>query len=149
MVLGVVGDGAVLAPPAPHEHLLALTDAQVTIVPGEALDLLLRLPGVAETLVSGLVEALHDRQESLGQFGSVRHASRIRRKLLQLARAHGRVVSGGVRLDLPLTHELLGEMVGSARETVTWALGELSREGLVVREGRRYRLVVEPELLAS
>ena len=149
MVLGVLGDGAVLAPPARHEHLLALTDARVTLVTAEALDRLLCIPDAAATLVEGLVEAVRDRQESLGQFASVRHASRVRRKLLQLARTHGRVVAGGVRLDLPLTHELLGEMVGSARETVTWALGELAREGVVVREGRRYRLVVEPELLAS
>ena len=70
-------------------------------------------------------------------------------KLLQLARAHGKVVRDGVRLDLPLTHELLGEMVGSARETVTWALAELSKEGFVAREGRSYRLIVPPDLLAS
>jgi CRP-like cAMP-binding protein len=130
MVLGVVGEGSILAPPGPHEHLL-------------------RLPEVADALVDGLVETIRDRQESLGQFASVRHANRIRGKLMQLARVHGRVVAGGIRLDLPLTHELLGEMVGSARETVTWAVGELMRDGLVVREGRRYRLVVEPDALAS
>lgn len=149
MILAVAGDGAVLPPLAPSEHLVALTDAQVTLVTGDALDELLHLPDAADAVVTGLVEAIHDRQESLGQFGSVRHASRIRRKLLQLARSHGRVAADGIRLDLPLTHELLGEMVGSARETVTWALAELSQEGIVVRDGRRYRLVVEPELLAS
>jgi CRP/FNR family transcriptional regulator len=118
-------------------------------VTGPALEHLLRLPEVADALVDGLVETIRDRQESLGQFASVRHANRIRGKLMQLARVHGRVVAGGIRLDLPLTHELLGEMVGSARETVTWAVGELMRDGLVVREGRRYRLVVEPDALAS
>ncbi|MGZ4388260.1 MAG: helix-turn-helix domain-containing protein, partial [Gaiellaceae bacterium] len=92
---------------------------------------------------------LRDRQESLAAFASVRHADRVREKLLQLARAHDRVGPGGIRLDLPLTHELLGEMVGSARETVTWALAELQREGFVRREGRTYRLSVAPELLAA
>jgi CRP-like cAMP-binding protein len=149
MVLGVVGEGSILAPPGPHEHLLALTEAHLRLVTGPALEHLLRLPEVADALVDGLVETIRDRQESLGQFASVRHANRIRGKLMQLARVHGRVVAGGIRLDLPLTHELLGEMVGSARETVTWAVGELMRDGLVVREGRRYRLVVEPDALAS
>jgi CRP-like cAMP-binding protein len=146
MIIGVAGDGAVLVPPAAHEHLLALTKARIRVVTAADLD---AQPELARTLVPGLVEALHDREESLGQFGSVRHANRVRRKLLQLARTHGRVVPDGIRLDLPLTHELLGEMVGSARETVTWALAELSRDGVVARDGRRYRLLVEPALLAA
>jgi len=99
--------------------------------------------------VDALVEALRERQETIGNFASVRHVERVREKLLQLARAHGKVVPGGVRLDLPLTHELVGEMVGSARETVTWAFAQLAREGFARREGRAYRLAVSPEALAS
>ena len=100
-------------------------------------------------MVEALEGELRERQESLAQFSSVRHVDRIRDKLLQLARTHGRVVPGGVRIDLPLTHELMGEMVGSARETVTWAFSELAREGFLSREGRTYRLAVAPEALAS
>src|SRR5579884_1814751 len=48
-----------------------------------------------------------------------------------------------------LAQELVGEMVGSARETVTWAFQELAREGFVQRVGRTYRLAVRPEALAS
>jgi CRP/FNR family transcriptional regulator len=107
------------------------------------------VPGAAAALVEALAEQLRERQESLAQFSSVRHVERVRDKLLQLARAYGRVVPGGVRLDLPLTHELVGELVGSARETVTWAFAELSREGFVRRDGRSYRLAVAPEALAS
>ena len=50
---------------------------------------------------------------------------------------------------LEVTHELVGEMVGSARETVTWAFAQLAREGFARREGRAYRLAVSPEALAS
>jgi CRP-like cAMP-binding protein len=61
----------------------------------------------------------------------------------------GTVVSGGVRVKLPLTHELLGQAVGSARETVTSALRTLEREEFLVREGRLYRLMISPEILDS
>ncbi|HSP74458.1 MAG TPA: helix-turn-helix domain-containing protein, partial [Gaiellaceae bacterium] len=67
--------------------------------------------------------------------------------LLQLARDHGRVAARGIRLDLPLTHELLADMIGSSRETVTMALAELQREGFVSRSGRFYRLDVAPDEL--
>jgi CRP-like cAMP-binding protein len=72
---------------------------------------------------------------------------RVREKLLQLARTHGRVASDGVHLDLPLTHELIAQTTGSARETVTAAIAELTREGFLVRDGRDYRLTIPPELL--
>ena len=75
------------------------------------------------------------------------HVDRVRAKLVQLACDHGRVGRDGVRLDIPLTHELLGEMVGSARETVTRALDELQAEGFVVRRGRSYRILVDPSEL--
>ena len=87
---------------------------------------------------------LRDRQESLRHFANVRHVERVREKLLQLARVHGRVGPGGVRLDLPLTHELLAEMVGSRRETVTFALADLQKEGFVAREGRTYVVRISP-----
>jgi CRP-like cAMP-binding protein len=55
---------------------------------------------------------------------------------------------GRVRLDLPLTHALLGEMVGSERETVTRAVDQLESAGFLSREGSHYRLHVAPDALA-
>jgi CRP-like cAMP-binding protein len=149
MVITVAGPDAVLLPPVEGERLEAVTDVRLTVVSEAARAALLRDPETAAALLDALTEQLRERDESLAQFSSVRHVERVRDKLLQLARTHGKVVPGGVRLDLPLTHELVGEMVGSARETVTWAFAELSREGFVSREGRSYRLAVAPEALAS
>jgi CRP-like cAMP-binding protein len=36
-------------------------------------------------------------------------------------------------LDLPLTHELIGRMVGARRPTVSLALAELAQAGTLVR----------------
>jgi CRP-like cAMP-binding protein len=149
MVVAVAGPGAVLLRPERDERLEALGDAWLTAVSHEAVSALLQLPGAAAALLEALAEVARERQESLASFSSVRHVERVRDKLLQLARAHGRVVSGGIRLDVPLTHERLGEMIGSARETVTWAVAELQREGFLERNGRVYRLLVAPEALAS
>jgi CRP-like cAMP-binding protein len=149
MIVAVAGPGALLLPPGDGERLEAATEVRLTVVGDAAQAALLRIPAAAAALLGGLAEQLRERHESLAQFSSVRHVERVRDKLLQLARTHGRVIPGGVRLDLPLTHELVGEMVGSARETVTWAFAELAREGFLSRDGRSYRLSVAPEALAS
>jgi CRP-like cAMP-binding protein len=62
-----------------------------------------------------------------------------------LASAHGHVVCDGVRIDFPVSHALLAEMVGSSRETVTRALDHLQRGRLVVRRGSVCQLLVSPE----
>lgn len=50
-----------------------------------------------------------------------------------LAERWGRVTSYGVRLDLPVTHELLAVLCGARRPSVTLALRSLTRQELVAR----------------
>lgn len=47
----------------------------------------------------------------------------------------GRVTPHGVVLDLPLTHDLLGALVGAKRSTVTLALKSLEDSGFLARNG--------------
>jgi CRP-like cAMP-binding protein len=124
--------------PAPEspETLDALAEARVTLVSEAAYAALLARPGVATVLSDALRSTLRQKRDSLANFGSVGPIERVEQKLLQLARGHGRVVAGGIHLDFPVTHELLTEMVGFARETVSRAVERLERSGSVVREGR-------------
>jgi CRP/FNR family cyclic AMP-dependent transcriptional regulator len=48
-----------------------------------------------------------------------------------LSERWGRVCADGVRLDLPLTHELLAKMCGARRPSVTTALRSLRERGLI------------------
>jgi CRP-like cAMP-binding protein len=149
VVVGIAGPGSVLLPPGAHERLEALADARVTLVPSSAHRRLLGIPSAALTIADGLAGGLRDCRQSLGQFACRRHADRVHMKLVQLARSYGKVGTDGFVLDLPLTHELLGEMVGSTRETVTRALAQLAHEGIVQHERGRYRLTVPLEAPAS
>lgn len=143
------GPGRVVLPPASEEVLFGLADSQLVVIPREALDALLALPAAARTLLEQLAATLGEKQEALGNFGSMRHIDRVRRKLLQLARNYGRVARDGVRIDFPLSHTVLADMVGSSRETVTRSLDELQRDGFVARRGHSYRLLVSPDCVAS
>lgn len=48
-----------------------------------------------------------------------------------LAARWGRVEPSGIRLTLPLTHRLLGQLVAAERPSISHALGRLSNAGLV------------------
>jgi CRP-like cAMP-binding protein len=139
-ILSFCRERAVLAPPVGNQELAAVTDCTVALVPTAVYVRMLRFPTAARAVVEALRAQLRERDESLAQFGTVSHAERLRAKLLQLARSHGAVTDGGVRIELPLTHGLLAQAIGSARETVTTALQRLEAEGFLVREGRRYVL---------
>jgi hypothetical protein len=136
------GPGAILLPPTLEEVLSAIGPSRVTALSAQVRDQLLAVPGVAQRVVEEFVVGLAQRQESLSNFAPTRHRERVRRKLLQLARAHGHVVHDGVRIDFPISHALLAEMIGSSRETVTRALDELQRSGFAARTGSTYRLLV-------
>lgn len=51
--------------------------------------------------------------------------------LWHLASRWGRVDPSGIRLALPLTHRLLGQLVGAERPSISHALGRLAQAGLV------------------
>ena len=149
IVVSLAGPGSVLLPPGAHERLEALVDARVTLVPASSNRRLLEIPAATLAIVEGIGSALRDCRQSLSQFASGRHADRVRLKLVQLAHSHGKVGTDGLLLDLPLTHELLADMIGSTRETVTRALGQLAHEGIIQHEHGRYRLAIPPDAIAS
>ena len=138
------GPGAVVLPPHEDEMLVALSDCVVRCVAAGDRDRLLKDPKVAAALLDGLGDTLRQKHATVANMARLHHQDRVRLKLIELARDHGRVAKDGIRLDFPLTHDLLGEMTGSARETVTRALEELQREGFIDRHGRTYSIHLSP-----
>jgi len=60
--------------------------------------------------------------------------------LWHLAGRWGRVEPGGVRLPIPLTHQLLGQLVAAERPSVSHALARLAHSGLVTGHGDEWHL---------
>jgi CRP/FNR family cyclic AMP-dependent transcriptional regulator len=51
--------------------------------------------------------------------------------LWHLAARWGRVEPAGIRVSLPLTHRMLGQLVGAERPSISHALGRLAHAGMV------------------
>ena len=143
------GGGSILLPPAADESIGVLAAARVRTLSERAVTRLVSDESAALFLLGGLEASLRSTDETLGALAHVHHVDRVRDLLLQLARAHGRVDrNAGVRIDLPLTHELVAQAVASARETVSRAIEALERDGFVTRDGGGvYRVLVPPETL--
>jgi CRP/FNR family cyclic AMP-dependent transcriptional regulator len=105
---------------------LAVLDRRITAVMG-------RWP----ELVSAVVARAVRRSFELATNQATSHLTRVdaRLELLfwGLADRWGRVSPDGVVLELPLTHQVLGRLVGAQRPSVTTALSDLARRSLVER----------------
>lgn len=77
---------------------------------------------------------IENRLENL-LFKSV--AQRLVLLLLELADKFGEKDAQGMRIDLPLTHEDLANLIGTARATLTETLNDFKKEGLLETEGKR------------
>lgn len=66
--------------------------------------------------------------------------ARLSLLLWHLAARWGRVEPRGIRLSLPLTHRIIGQLVGAERPSVTHALARLADAGLVTGKGEEWHL---------
>jgi CRP/FNR family transcriptional regulator, cyclic AMP receptor protein len=68
--------------------------------------------------------------------------ARLALLLHHLAQRWGRITPHGVRVPMPLTHDMLANLTGSARPSVSRALSRLHSDGIVARDGKNWRLLV-------
>src|SRR5207248_3217813 len=83
---------------------VALTPAAIVPIGATDRDRLLESPVAARLFVEALAETLRQKQAAVASLSRLHHVDRVREKLLELAREHGRVGRDGIRLDFPLTH---------------------------------------------
>lgn len=90
--------------------------------------------------------AIGDRLTSIGRMGAI---ERLTVLLLDIL-GRLRVTAGGVvdSFDLPLTQQDIGDAVGLTKVHVSRTFGEMERRGLIVRNGRRVKVLQEREMIA-
>jgi CRP/FNR family transcriptional regulator, cyclic AMP receptor protein len=105
---------------------LAVLDRRITAIIG-------RWP----ELISAVAARAVRRASELATTQATSHLTRVdaRLELLfwGLADRWGRVSPDGVVLELPLTHQVLGRLIGAQRPSVTTALSDLTRRGVIER----------------
>ena len=130
------GDALVLPaggwPGAPDARARAVTDAELMVLTGSLDDVLCSDAAVGAWVLRAVAAAVADRELSAAIALEPRLERRLILKLRQLAERWGKVTPEGVRLDLRVTHQELGDMIGAARESITVALGRLQEQGDII-----------------
>ncbi len=88
-------------------------------------------PDLALRLITVLCKRLRQTSEHLEDTMFFEAPSRLARSLLRLAEAFGKPDGAGTRLDIKLSQQQLGNLVGVSRESVNKQLGEWQRGGLI------------------
>jgi hypothetical protein len=109
-----------------------------------------RFPELASQFVARAMQRARNLAVNMAIVHQARVDSRLHMLLWHLAGRWGRVRPEGIVVPFRLTHSLLSDLVAARRPTVTSALSDLSRRGLVLAGGDQWLLVGEPprELLA-
>ena len=91
------------------------------------------------SLATVVQRKLAERADRLAGHAAALHLPGVEHRIVavlwQLAERFGRVRNDGVLVPLPLTHQLIGQLVGAQRPTVSLALKHLSGAGHVTRTG--------------
>jgi CRP/FNR family cyclic AMP-dependent transcriptional regulator len=91
-------------------------------------------PQVAVRLFAVLCQRLRSTSEHLEDTLFREAPSRLARGLLRLALTFGRPAGAGVRIDIKLSQQQLGSLIGVSRETINKHLMEWTRAGYVAVE---------------
>ncbi|MBV9334455.1 MAG: Crp/Fnr family transcriptional regulator [Solirubrobacterales bacterium] len=144
----LIGDGDLLRPDEESvSPLLPLTTQWSIVVPTRvaALDRTFELrvaqyPELARSLIARAIQRSKNLSVNMAIVHQARVDVRLHMLLWHLAARWGRVRSDGTVLRLRLTHAVLADLVAARRPTVTTALSELTRRGLVRTDGENWVL---------
>lgn len=106
-----------------------------------------RYPAVLSTLVGRVMR----RCRSIAALAAIESFASLEDRLLvlfwQLAELTGERAGDRVLVPLRLTHQMLADLVGARRPSVSLALGRLAEEGLVLKDEQGWQLPASPPAL--
>ncbi len=145
----VVGPGDLLRPwqtvgahasPPFEPSWRVVAPAELAVLGAEFVDRAAPYPGVAVALVDRAMLRARQLALTMAAVQQTRVDRRLHALLWQLADRWGRIGPQGASVEVPLTHELLAELVAARRPSVTTALAALAAAGRVEHEGDRWLL---------
>lgn len=138
----LLGPGDLLAPPLTASRqlesravsrYLAHGRASIAVLDHRFLQAARRWPGLSGLLHDRLGRQTHRASMHLAMLHQTRVEERIMSLFIDLAERFGRMTADGVTIELDVTHQLIGRLVGAQRPTVSLALSVLASTGALAR----------------
>jgi hypothetical protein len=118
----------------------ALLHSRVAVLDGGFVERIQPWPQISSALLRRVARRTRSLNVQRAITAQPRLEIRIALFLWHLASRWGKVEPGGIRLPVPLTHQLLGRLVSAERPSVTHALSRLSQAGFVTGHGDEWHL---------
>ncbi len=148
-VLGFRGAGDVLGELSAidgEEHLATVTVVEageaLVVSAQQFLAALAEQPGLALVLLRSIVGRLRDADRKRAEFTGLDVVGRVAHRLVELAERYGEASDDAIQIGIQISQRELAGWVGSSREAVNKALGQLERRGLIAAE-RRHLIVLD------
>jgi len=110
----------------------AFSDLSVAVLSKDKMiEITKNLPHLAYSIIQSLCERIRYADSIINDLAFKNMEGRVAAKILSLADKFGQKVSGGIVIDLSLTHNELAELVGTNRETVTKTISRFRKEGSI------------------
>jgi len=122
----------------------ALELAQLAVLDGSVMKQLVRYPDVIERLVVRTIERSRRLVVNMAIVHHPRVDVRLQMTFWHLAHRWGRVDGSRILLPLRLTHAVLADLIAARRPTVSTALSDLERRGVLRRVENGWLLASEP-----
>ncbi len=143
----LVGAGDLIQPPCREDAEIAcevgwraLQPARFAVLDAAFTERVQPWPQITQVLLRRLSKRTRRQHVQRAISAQPRLEVRLALILWHLAARWGRVEPGGIRLSLPLTHQLLGRMIGAERPSVSHALARLAHSGVVNGQGDEWHL---------
>jgi CRP/FNR family cyclic AMP-dependent transcriptional regulator len=138
----LIGEYAALFPEPRDTRCEAYEDSTLYAIPREDFQRVLQRSPILGTEVARVIGTRRRRLENRLKNLIFRTAhARLAGLFLDLSEDFGVRDSRGVIVNLKLTHREMAALIGATRETVSFAILDLRKEGLILTEGRRVILL--------
>ena len=150
-IFGFVGAGDILGA---SEFLMAeaydsmaevAEKSELIMIPATDFEQLLsKNPILASIIMKKLAKNVKTMTNQVKELGFLDVQQRLKQRLTDLAKEYGIATSEGIRIDLNITHEEIGELVAANRVTITAYLNEFKHRGYLWKDGRSL-VIIAPE----
>ena len=132
---GMFGEIAILDGRPRTADAVALEESELFVLErSQFLPFLTSSPEALSRLLAVLCERLRQTSENLEDALLREAPSRLARGLLRLADTFGRPASTGTRLNIKLSQQQIGSLIGASRESINKHIGEWTRAGYLGTE---------------
>ncbi|MBI1909490.1 MAG: Crp/Fnr family transcriptional regulator [Deltaproteobacteria bacterium] len=155
-IVRIAGPGALLgyrslfAEEPYHATAEALEEATICCIDKNAFfPLISKNPELAVNLIKKLAKELRQAEDLATSIAQRSVRERMAELLLILKETYGKTVKKGIQIDLKLSREEMGEMIGITQETAIRLLSEFKKDGLIDVQEREITILDPKALLET